>query len=274
MGEHVHPVIDDKEGGVCGNRGQQWSTRIIFTCDQSESLNAEHPLGQPEHISTSDTDCLVTFKFPTLLACANTTADQIVDPDSCKIYHPGTHRYIDIHRLIGTHPYKIEDPELKNGERYFEMQPCGRVASCRGHICSVHTNSNKSQSLGSLSDFMYEPTLDSVRLRYINGDVCNSRTQKRWASKIYYTCDRNAGVGAPVVRETYDCLIIFDWRTSAFCTERSTIAPIPDVVPGEPVIEPHYLPPRARAVGGTNWGMVFFSILLVITVVGIAVLYK
>ena len=276
MGKNGHLVIDYRDGGVCGNRGEQWHTQIIFTCDRSRRLNAEHPLGQPQHVSTGD--CLTVFKFPTVLACNDTTTDQIVVPDSCKIYHPKTQDYVDIHALVGRHPHQIEDPDFKQGERFFEIQPCGRVSSCGGAICLIHTSTNQSESLGSLSDFMYDPTLDSVRLRYTNGDVCNSRTQKTWSSKIYYTCDHRAGVGSPTIRETYDCLVIFDWRTSVFCLEKdeTTIPPIDDVVPQEPAA-PHDLPagtPQPKVVGGTHWGLAFLTLLVIGAAVGTLVLYK
>ena len=137
---------------------------------------------------------------------------------------------------------------------------------------------NSSKSLGLLSDFIYQPDLESVRLRYINGDECNARTGKKWASKIYYTCDRNVGIGKPVVRETYDCLIIFDWRTSSFCPpDQPTLPPIPEL-PMEP--EDNWVDLRIdgddkpQVVGGTNWGMVFFTMLLIATVVSGIVLYK
>merc|ERR1719376_2067009 len=84
MGDNGHLVIDYKEGGVCNNRGKQWSTSIIFTCDKSETLEAEHPLGRPEHVSTDMDKCRTVFKFPTVLACNDTTTDQIVELDSCK----------------------------------------------------------------------------------------------------------------------------------------------------------------------------------------------
>ena len=269
MGENGHLVIEYTEGGVCGNRGQQWRTQIIFTCEKHNRLSAEHPLGRPEHVSTED--CLTTFKFPTVLACNDTTADQIIEPDSCSVFHPGSQTYVDIHQLIGKHPYKIEDPTFK-GDRFFEIQPCGQVASCSGAICMLHVESNSSKSLGSLSDFMYEPTLDSVRLRYTNGDICNSQTLKQWASKIYYTCDRNAGIGAPVIRETYDCLVIFDWRTTAFCPEQeTTLPPIPDVVPEH---EATAGPEEPRVQGGTGWGMTILSLLLIATLISGVVLYK
>lgn len=281
MGKNGHLVIDYTEGGVCGNRGQQWQTKIIFTCDRSESLDAEHPLGRPEHVRTSD--CLTVFKFPTLLACNDTTTDQIVTPDSCRVFHPGTQHYVDIRSLVGDKPYRIEDPDSKNGERYFEIQPCGRVASCSGAICAVHTATNRSVSLGILHDFMYQPALDSVRLRYTNGDECNFKTSKKWTSKIYYTCDLAQDPGVPVVRETFDCLIIFDWRTAAFCPEQpeqETLPPIADITwPLEPPESPHDLPAKAevpdpKVVGGVSWGMVFLSLLIISAIFTVILLYK
>ena len=254
-------------------------------------------LGKPEHVSTSD--CQTVFKFPTVLACRDTTSDQIVEPDSCRIFHPGTQHYVDIHSLVARKPYRIEDPESKKGDRYFEIQPCGRVASCHGAICAVHTQSNKSISLGNLNDFMYDPTLDSVRLRYTNGDECNFKNKKRWSSKIYYTCDMDKEVGYPTIRETYDCLIIFDWRTSAFCPEteqntlpfiaewpeqstlpfidewpeQSTLPFIDDITwSGEPD-SPHDLPAK-EVVGGVHWGMVFLSVLIIGTVITAITLYR
>ena len=44
-------------------------------------------------------------------------------------------------------------------------------------------------------------------------------TNKKWSSKIYYTCDRKAGLGQPIVQDRYDCVVIFDWRTDIVCTE-------------------------------------------------------
>ena len=280
LGDNGHLVIDYKEGAVCNNRGQQWTTSIIFTCDKSETLEAEHPLGRPEHVSTDVEKCKTVFKFPTVLACNDTTTDQIVEPDSCRIFHPGTQEYVNISDLVAPHPYQIENPESRNGAQYFELQPCAKVASCKGHICLVHPSTNSSKSLGLLSDFMYEPNLESVRLRYINGDECNVRSGKRWSSKIYYTCDANAGIGRPVVRETYDCLIIFDWRTSAFCPpEQPTLPPISELPMDSTEdnwvdlrVDGDETPPKV--VGGTNWGMVFFTLLLIGTLLSVIVLYK
>ena len=44
-------------------------------------------------------------------------------------------------------------------------------------------------------------------------------SNKKWSSKIYYTCDKKAGLGQPIVQDRYDCVVIFDWRTDIVCTE-------------------------------------------------------
>jgi len=275
MGANGHLVIVYDEGGVCGNRGKQWSTRITFICEHDDSLDASHPLGSPIHISTDLDNCTNDFKFLTVLACNDTMAEEVIEPDSCRIFHSGTQQYIDIRRLVGRNNYHIEDRE-SHGQRFFEMQPCSKMASCKGAICAVHKDSNSNYSLGILHDFMYEPTLDSVRVAYTGGDVCNILTNKRWASKIYYTCDLDVGIGAPVVRETYDCLVIFDWRTSVFCANGSTHpTPSPPIVPDEP-LAPHDLPltPDSRVQGGISWGQVALVLLLMGAVVFSVILYK
>merc|ERR1719369_1847762 len=56
----------------------------------------------------------------------------------------------------------------------------------------------------------------------------------------------NIGIGAPTIRETYDCLIIFDWRTSAFCPEHEdyTLPPLPSLSPAQEPESPQDLPAK------------------------------
>ena len=178
----------------------------------------------------NDTDrdlCTHTFLFPTILVCPETyEIKAVAEPDSCKIFHSGINQYIDISPLQRPQPYIIH----YNPRETFEIQPCGKNApSCPGAICHV-TSTNK-DSLGHLTDFTYQPQLDSIRVNYKEGAQCNLMTNKKWSSKIYYTCDRNIGLGRPVVQDRYDCVVIFDWRTSLVCAgeTKSVITPTPDV---------------------------------------------
>jgi len=273
-----HPAILYKEGGVCNNQGKRWQTLVTFVCNDGPPSDPSQPLGAPQHLTTDEEACRNTFMFRTVLACPNTTADTLVVPDTCSVYHSGTGKYVDIKALMGDKPYRIKDPDTRDGERYFEIQPCGRFASCNGSICMVNNVTKRTDSLGVLNDFMYEPTLESVRVRYANGDICNFQTGKRWTSKIYYTCDPYLGLGKPSIRETYDCQIMFDWRTSAFCEGSAhTLPPITLPPQAEEPLVPQDLPNRdeaPRAEGGMSWGMVFLTLILISTVGFILVLYK
>ncbi len=57
---------------------------------------------------------------------------------------------------------------------------------------------------------------------HFQGDICNSVTGQRYASKIYYTCDPEATaeeVGQPTLNTVLDCVVIFDWKTRVICDE-------------------------------------------------------
>jgi len=294
--ENGDAVIDYVDGGLCGNRGERWSSQVIFSCNRSTS-SAEHPFGFPKHISSEN--CKNIFHFPTVLACKETYQTQnLSEPDSCKMYHPGINDYVDISSLRREDSYKVKDPDSKNDQEYFEIQPCGKSAkSCNGAICKVTPFGN--YSLGHLNDFTYEPSLESVRVRYLEGSECNSQSHKKWGSKIFYTCDENAGVGFPTVQTVYDCLIIFNWRTSAFCrkTGPTVIPPIPDEVPKAKTIAPidDVVPdskphspiddsvPEAPSestdkappvTGGSSWGQVILVTGFIFIIIGVVILYK
>merc|ERR1712034_42514 len=147
------------------------------------------------------------------------------------------------------------DQESRDGERYFEIQPCGRFASCNGSICVVNNITKTRHSLGIPYDITYGPAFESMRVRYTNGDICNPQTKKRWASMIYVTCDPYAGLGKPSIREIYDCLIMFDWRTSFIC--KGTSSPLP----------PKTLPPKSQeplpVKNGMSWGIIFLTLIVI-----------
>eukprot|EP00090_Calanus_glacialis_P000779 TRINITY_DN10546_c0_g1_i1.p1 TRINITY_DN10546_c0_g1~~TRINITY_DN10546_c0_g1_i1.p1 ORF type:complete len:1331 (-),score=238.63 TRINITY_DN10546_c0_g1_i1:831-4823(-) len=297
--ENGHAVIDYVDGGLCGNRGERWTSQIIFSCNSSTS-SAEHPFGFPKHISSDN--CKNIFHFPTVLACKETYQTQnLSEPDSCQMYHPGFSEYVDISSLRRNVSYHVKNPESKEDSEYFEIQPCGKSAkSCNGAICKVTPFGN--YSLGHLNDFTYEPALESVRVRYMEGSECNSQNHKKWGSKIFYTCDENVGTGYPTVQSVYDCLVIFDWRTSAFCRKKGpaiippiddevpnskTIAPVDDIVPNSKTISPiDDIVPEAPSSderdmeeappvsGGVSWGHLFLVIGFIFVIAGVVILYR
>ena len=157
-------VLEYRGGEPCSTRGDQartWRSRVIFTCGRS-AATAEHPFGLPQHISTDPQLCSHTFRLTTVLVCPDLyETKEISEPDSCKIFHTGVNRYIDISPLRRAAPYTITvDPRES-----FEIQPCGQIGpSCPGAICHLSPTSN--HSMGHLTDFTYQPALDSIRVNY------------------------------------------------------------------------------------------------------------
>ena len=119
------------------------------------------------------------------------------------------------------------------------------MSSCRGSICHVTSDDVggvKAVSLGHMTDFIYDSTMDHIKVDYkevgsrqkhglsdkcpfvncffMQGSLCNSISKMRWKAKIYYTCDPNAGLGHPVVNRDgiFNCAVWFDWRTNLTCT--------------------------------------------------------
>ena len=72
-----------------------------------------------------------------------------------------------------------------------------------------------------MTTFIYEELIDSIKVTYKEGSVCNSQTNMRWMSKIVYRCDDTAGLGHPEFDEAYDCVVYFKWATSVVCTHKS-----------------------------------------------------
>ena len=162
-------VLEYRGGEPCSSRGDQsqsWRSRIIFTCGR-DAATAEHPFGFPRHLRTDSDLCTQTFHFPTVLVCPDLyETKEISEPDSCKIFHTGVDRYIDISALRRKAPYVITGGSrgVDLNER-FEIQPCGQMGpSCPGAICHLSPTSN--HSMGHLTDFTYQPALDSIRVNY------------------------------------------------------------------------------------------------------------
>ena len=148
------------------------------------TATSDHPFGYPRHVSTNIHDCVHTFAFPTVLVCKDVFETEPVSaPDSCIIYHSGIQDYINITDLMQDTPYIVKVKTLVFGENFvtlsfqnptrlggidqFEIQPCGRtVPSCRGAICYVSDSLEKPESLGHMTDFIYDQTMDEIMVDF------------------------------------------------------------------------------------------------------------
>ena len=151
------------------------------------AATSEHPFGYPRHVSTNIHDCVHTFDFPTVLVCPDVfETEPVSEPDSCIIYHSGIQDYINITGLMQDSPYIVkvniahlapagdyltnilfQNPTRLGGTDQFEIQPCGRtVPSCRGAICHVSDTLEKPESLGHMTDFIYDHTMDRIKVDF------------------------------------------------------------------------------------------------------------
>ena len=49
----------------------------------------------------------------------------------------------------------------------FEIQPCGRtVPSCKGAICHVSDTLDQPESLGHMTDFIYDHNMDRIKVDF------------------------------------------------------------------------------------------------------------
>ena len=149
------------------------------------TATSDHPFGYPRHVSTNIHDCVHTFDFPTVLVCKDVfETEPVSEPDSCIIYHSGIQDYINITDLMQDTPYIVkvriplvfgeypailsfQNPTRLGGIDQFEIQPCGRtVPSCRGAICHVSDSLEKPESLGHMTDFIYDHTMDRIKVDF------------------------------------------------------------------------------------------------------------
>ena len=61
----------------------------------------------------------------------------------------------------------FQNPTRLGGTDQFEIQPCGRtVPSCKGAICHVSDTLEKPASLGHMTDFIYDHTMDRIKVDF------------------------------------------------------------------------------------------------------------
>ena len=71
--------------------------------------------------------------------------------------------------VFGEYPaiLSFQNPTRLGGTDQFEIQPCGRtVPSCRGAICHVSDSLEKPESLGHMTDFIYDHTMDRIKVDF------------------------------------------------------------------------------------------------------------
>ncbi|XP_023345751.1 cation-independent mannose-6-phosphate receptor-like isoform X3 [Eurytemora carolleeae] len=267
-----HIELRYEEGDICDGSGGTWSSTIYFTC--AEIIDPKAPFGNPRLVSMDSTNCEAVFKVATILACANTSREMdIHEPDSCKIYHPGRQKYVDLSNLEKPGKYIVQDPTSQQVK--YEIQPCGSVvSSCGGSVCKVEGMNN--YSLGKMNDVKYFPESEELRVRYLEGDLCGIEN-KRFMTKIYYSCDPSAGVGSPSLDKNgkLACMIILNWRTIELCTKEEIDryrqgGKVVDVDIKDTTTVKELVPPNT----GMSWGHIIIVLMMVVGIAGGVYIYR
>ncbi|XP_041951218.1 cation-independent mannose-6-phosphate receptor-like isoform X1 [Alosa sapidissima] len=194
-------------GDPCGTKGRH-STRIIFICDDS--------LGSP--IFEHKTGCEYVFIWRTSEACPV----QRVQGENCKVQDPRSSHVFDLSSLSG------QDYEVKIDKYEYHFAVCGglKTGVCKhkeagGAVasCQVEGSSHRIAGLAT-QNLTYEDGL--IMINYTQGEKCHKIYERSTA--ILFTCDHSEAVGKPeYMKETPDCIYMFEWHTALACPPFKTI---------------------------------------------------
>ncbi|XP_038659271.1 cation-independent mannose-6-phosphate receptor isoform X2 [Scyliorhinus canicula] len=189
-------------GDKC-NDHQQYSTRILFQCDEIT--------GSP--IFEEKDECEFLFVWRTPSACPIRRAQG----ENCQIKDPKYGSVIDLN------PLAKEDQAVKVDEYIYYFRVCdqlslncGAVSTSRADsVSACQKKSTFSKIAGRFTqNLTYEDGL--IMINYTRGDVCHKIYERSTA--ILFYCDHSQTPGKPVfLRETPDCTYLFEWHTSYAC---------------------------------------------------------
>eukprot|EP00045_Choanoeca_perplexa_P017875 m.269550 g.269550 ORF g.269550 m.269550 type:complete len:2501 (+) comp17662_c0_seq1:233-7735(+) len=182
------------------------STRIVLDC-------AEHvsEITDLEFVQESPTNCVYTFSWATPVACPVTV---IKGAGDCKIDDPVSDYTFDLSPLAKDGGHATPGDGYVFNINVCDNVPCGtdKVAG----VCQTKASNNENYNTGNSTDVL-QLADNRLLLEYEHGDVCEAHKTNR-RTKIYFTCDQDAGKGAPTyVSELDGCVYVFEWKTSYAC---------------------------------------------------------
>ncbi|XP_062980546.1 cation-independent mannose-6-phosphate receptor [Elgaria multicarinata webbii] len=184
---------------------QQYSTRIIFLCDQATGS----PVFQHEE------DCEFVFLWRTLAACPVRRAEgdncQVKDPRYDHVYDLTSLRGKDIQVSTDEYDYYFRVCDgLPTGKCNQPKQDSDVVSSCQ--IKKKDTTFKKIAGLHT-TKLTYENGF--IKINYTNGETCH-KIYKR-STAIFFYCDPNPKLEPVFLKETEDCTYMFEWNTPLAC---------------------------------------------------------
>ncbi|XP_062912676.1 cation-independent mannose-6-phosphate receptor [Mobula hypostoma] len=192
-----------RNGDKCKG-GLQYSTRILFQCDEVP--------GSP--VFEDFDDCEYLFVWRTPAACPVRRAQG----ENCQVKDPKYGYVLDL-RSLANKNYQVNVDEYTYYFRVCDQLrefKCGNDTGNRADAvsaCQVKGNTHKIAGRFT-QKLTYEDGL--IMINYTRGDICHRIYQRSTA--ILFYCDHRQTPGKPVfLRETPDCTYLFEWRTSYAC---------------------------------------------------------
>lgn len=195
-----------QNGDKCGE-SSQYSTRIIFQCDDSP--------GSPMFDRTDG--CEYVFVWRTSEACPIRT----VQGDNCRVRDPKSGYEFNLSSLKG------RDFSVTNDKYTYYLSVCGGVqTSVCGHSSSGNTVSScqvngANHKVAGLANQVLTYIDDHIILNYTDGETCHVIYNR--TTEVYFSCDPKKNPGEPqFIRETPECTYMFTWPTALACVPVKT----------------------------------------------------
>uniref|UniRef100_A0A6J0UVP4 Cation-independent mannose-6-phosphate receptor isoform X1 n=1 Tax=Pogona vitticeps TaxID=103695 RepID=A0A6J0UVP4_9SAUR len=191
-------------GDKCkGNR--QYSTRIIFQCDQA--------MGSP--VFQHEEDCEFVFVWRTLAACPVHRAEGM----NCQVKDP---RYGYVYDLA---PLGGKDKKVSTSEYDYYFRVCGGLTEgiCRQprrntdvvSSCQIKTQSPSFKKIAGLHTTKLTYDNGLIKINYTSGETCHKIYERSTA--IFFYCDPHPDLEPVFLKETEDCTYMFEWHTPFAC---------------------------------------------------------
>lgn len=190
-----------QNGDKCGE-SSQYSTRIIFLCDDSP--------GSPMFDHTDG--CEYVFVWRTSEACPVRRSQG----DDCRVRDPKSGYEFNLSSLKGT------DFSIVNDKYTYYLSICGGIQQgvCAHNpsgdavsSCQVDKDNHK---IAGLVNQVLTYIDDQIILNYTDGETCHKVYQR--TTEVYFSCDPSKLPGEPqFIRETSDCTYMFTWPSALAC---------------------------------------------------------
>ena len=198
-------IVEYGNGEACKNdASSKRKTTIELHCDESQVSSS------PEFVS--DDDCETKFVWMSKYACEIGKQDLRED---CTAVNPSTEHTFDLNKIFTKENDQLTVPV--DGVQY-NLGICKQHPSCPDGMGACSAKGDTKNALGKANKrVLYSH--GALQLTYTEGDVCNKKTQLKYATMIQFLCDGKSSepVASLVAQTNGGCNKQFVVRTAHAC---------------------------------------------------------